>query len=199
MTTITVLPQDVLKSIPSDLPAPLDDRACNHLKGLSLPSIFMPSTSGDLINLAHHRQGKQVIFCYPMTGRPGRLIPQGWAQIPGAAGCTPQACSIRDAYQMLLDCNVEVYGISTQSTEDQLEAVQRLHLPYLLLSDQTLQFAKALQLPLLNVAGMDLLKRITLIVEDGIIQKYFYPVFPPDQHIYAVLAWLNAHPQIIDE
>lgn len=185
-------PQDVLLEIPDQLPAPEDDGACDHLAGLSLPSANLPSTAGAPVNLAH-LAGWVVIYCYPMTGRPGRAIPDGWISIPGAAGCTPQACSFRDSHADLTALGARVFGISSQTTEDQIEAARRLHLPYELLSDRMHQFSQALNLPIFEVDGMRLLKRVTLIARDGKIVKYFYPVFPPDQNVNHVLACLRRH------
>jgi len=184
------LPKDFLRGIPNDLPIPLDDGACDHLEGLMLPSVNLPATTGGTVNPSL-LSGWLVIYCYPMTGRPGRAIPDGWVQIPGAAGCTPQACSFRDYYRELQALNATVFGISTQSPEDQLEAANRLHLPFGLLSDASFQFAQGLRLPMFEIDGMRLNKRVTLIAKDGKIRKYFYPVFPPDKNIEEVLAWLQ--------
>lgn len=184
------VPKDVLVEIPKDLPVLLDDGACNHLLGLMLPSVNLVSTDGKTVNLSQI-SGCLVIYCYPMTGQPGRVLPDGWIQIPGAAGCTPQSCSFRDRYSELKALNCQVFGISTQTTEDQLEASERLHLPFKLLSDAAFQFSEALRLPMFEVKGMHLLKRVTLIVKDAKIVKYFYPVFPPDKNIDDVLSWLR--------
>lgn len=184
------VPKDVLVEIPKDLPVLLDDGACNHLLGLMLPSVNLVSTDGKTVNLSQI-SGCLVIYCYPMTGQPGRVLPDGWIQIPGAAGCTPQSCSFRDRYSELKALNCQVFGISTQTTEDQLEASQRLHLPFKLFSDAAFQFSEALRLPMFEVKGMHLLKRVTLIVKDAKIVKYFYPVFPPDKNIDDVLSWLR--------
>ena len=184
------VPKDVLVEIPKDLPVPLDDGACNHLLGLMLPSVNLVSMDGKTVNLSQI-SGCLVIYCYPMTGQPGRVLPDGWIQIPGAAGCTPQSCSFRDRYSELKALNCQVFGISTQTTEDQLEASERLHLPFKLLSDAAFQFSEALRLPMFEVKGMSLLKRVTLIVKDAKIVKYFYPVSPPDKNIDDVLSWLR--------
>ncbi len=175
--------------LPKDLPVPVDDGACAHLVGLRLPSVKLFSTAGSMTDLTQI-PGWLVIYCYPMTGRPGRALPSGWVQIPGATGCTPQSCAFRDRYAELQALNTRVYGISTQTTEYQLEAVERLHLPFELLSDISLMFAQELGLPTFEVEGMRLIKRVTLIAKDGKIAKYFYPVFPPDKNIDDVLAWL---------
>jgi peroxiredoxin len=164
-----------------DLPVPIDDGACDRLLGLALPSINLSATSGRTVNLAT-LAGWAVIYCYPMTGRPGVPLPDGWDQIPGARGCTPQSCAFSDHYQELQALNVQVFGLSTQSTDYQREAAERLHLPFELLSDSSRQFADALRLPTFDVEGMRLIRRITLIARDGKIVKHFYPVFPPDKN-----------------
>lgn len=182
-------PPDVLRSIPADLPIPIDDGACEHLKNMLMPNVSLWSTDDQEINLSR-LSGWNVIFCYPMTGRPGFTIPEGWVQIPGAAGCTPQACSYRNNHSELKRNGVGVYGISTQTSEVQKEASNRLGLPYPLLSDADHSFSSALKLPLLEVGGLKLIKRLTLILKDGVIKKCFYPVFPPDKNVVEVIAWL---------
>lgn len=183
-------PPNVIFSIPVDLPIPMDDGACEHLENMRIPNVSLCSTDDQEINLSS-MSGWNVIFCYPMTGRPGVPIPEGWVQIPGAAGCTPQACSYRDNHAELKRNGVGVYGISTQTSEAQKEASNRLGLPYPLLSDANHSFSSALKLPLLEVGGSKLIKRLTLILEDGVIRKYFYPVFPPDKNVVEVIAWLS--------
>lgn len=177
--------------LPPDLPAPMDDGACDHLAGILLPDITLPSTRGDQVSLAS-LQGVTVLYIYPMTGRPGIPLPDGWDQIPGARGCTPQSCSFRYHYGELQRLGVEVYGLSTQSTSYQCEATERLHLPFALLSDEALEFVSALDLPTMEVEGMTLAKRVTLVCDDDRIKKVFYPVFPPDQSADQVLAYLTS-------
>src|SRR5215467_10509108 len=176
--------------LPKDLPVPLDDGACDHLPGIALPSLALQSTGIRPINPAKI-PGWLVIYCYPMTGRPGVALPHGWDQIPGARGCTPQSCSFRDHHQELTALNAQVFGLSTQTTKYQREAAGRLHLPFELLSDSSLQFANALRLPTFEIEGMRLIKRVTLIAHDGKIVKHFYPVFPPDKNAEDVVAWLR--------
>lgn len=179
-----------LEILPPGLPVPEDDGACSHLSGLTMPELSLRSTQGELVALSAIK-GRLVIYCYPMTGPAEVPLPEGWDAIPGARGCTPQACSFRDHYQELKQLNTQVYGISTQSTADQLESKERLHLPFDLLSDENLAFTKALNLPLHLVGDLKYLKRITLIFEDGVINKYFYPVFPPDKNAEEVLEYLR--------
>lgn len=178
--------------LPKDLPVPVDDGACDHLPGMALPSVALPSTQGRSINPAEV-PGWLLIYCYPMTGRPGVALPHGWDQIPGARGCTPQSCSFRDHYRELDALKVQVFGLSTQTTDYQREAAERLDLPFELLSDSSFAFADALHLPTFEVEGMCLIKRVTMIAKDERIVKHFYPVFPPDRNIDDVLGWLLTH------
>jgi len=181
---------DNLYELPQNLPIPVDDGACDHLPGLRLPSIPLMSTTGSLVDLAQ-LPGTTVVYCYPRTGRPDQEVPEGWNDIPGARGCTPQSCAFRDHYQELQQLGAQVFGLSTQDTAYQREAVERLHLPFALLSDAGLAFTHALRLPTFEFASMTLIKRLTLIIVDGQIVKVFYPVFPPDQNAATVNAWLS--------
>ena len=165
------------EKLPENLPIPEDDGACDHLVGMSLPEFDLPSTGGDLINLSKLK-GKVVIYCYPMTGKPGVPLPEGWDQIPGARGCTPQSCSFRDHYAELQSLGAGVFGLSTQDTEYQKEMVERLHLPFKVLSDSNLFFSKSLHLPIFEVEGKTLIKRVTIISNEGVIEAVHYPVFP---------------------
>jgi len=181
---------DSFYALPANLPVPVDDGACAHLPGLRLPSVPLPSTAGRVVDLSSLR-GRTVVYCYLLTGRPGVELPGGWDAIPGARGCTPQACAFRDHHAALRALATRVFGLSTQDTAYQREAVERLHLPFELLSDGDRAFATALRLPTFEVAGMTLLKRLTLILNDGRIEHVFYPVFPPDENAEQVIRWLR--------
>jgi peroxiredoxin len=183
-----------LSQLPSDLPRPVDDGAAAHLAGALLPRIALPSTDGTTVHLAD-LGGRWVIYIYPMTGRPDVALPDGWDGIPGARGCTPQSCSFRDHYKELQELGTGVFGLSAQGTDYQREARDRLHLPFQLLSDSSLQLKSALRLPTFTTAGMELFKRLTLIAEHGKIRNVFYPVFPPDRNADEVLAWLRKDAQ----
>jgi peroxiredoxin len=180
--------------LPPDLPRPVDDGACDHLPGLAMPAIRLPSTAGRLVDLGALAAPRTVIYGYPRTGRPGERLPDGWDAIPGARGCTPQSCGFRDHHRELAELGAEVYGLSTQTTEYQREMAQRLHLPFEVLSDARFALVEALRLPTFEVDGMRLIKRLTLIVRDGRIEHVFYPVFPPDASAAQVLDWLERHP-----
>jgi peroxiredoxin len=181
-------------SLPPNLPRPLNDGAADHLVGMTLPNVSLPSTAGRTIDLSDLSAPRTVIYCYPMTGVPGKPLPEGWDMIPGARGCTPQACGFRDHHQDLLQLKADVFGLSTQTTEYQLEMSGRLHLPFEILSDSGFKFCDALRLPTFQVDGMRLLKRVTLIVRRGQIAHAFYPVFPPNESADQVLHWLQDHP-----
>src|ERR1700675_2312651 len=182
---------DNVMELPKDLPVPQDDGACDHLTGMPLPSLALASTRGRSVNLSK-LEGTTVVYISPRPGRPDQDLPTGWNAIPGARGCTPQSCAFRDHYQELKKLGVaELFGLSTQDTAYQQEAAERLHLPFELLSDQKLEFARALRLPTFEVDGMQLIKRITLIARGGKIAKVFYPVFPPDRNADDVINWLG--------
>jgi peroxiredoxin len=176
--------------LPKNLPRPVDDGAATHLEGMRLPKGSLPATNGANVDLAAI-PGRVVIYVYPMTGRPGVPLPDGWDGIPGARGCTPQSCSFRDHHSELKALNASVFGLSTQTTEYQREARDRLHLPFELLGDTGLRLKQLLRLPTFVVADVEMYKRLTIIVENGWIRKVFYPVFPPDQNANDVLAWLR--------
>ncbi len=177
----------------SKLLAPEDTGEANHLIGMKLPSIALPATSGENVDLSR-LTGRTVIFAYPMTGRPDVALPNNWDMIPGARGCTPQACAFRDLRDELKEAGVgSVFGLSTQNNEYQLEAATRLHLPFPLLSDASGSLRVALNLPSMDVEGETLLRRITLIIDNATIVKVFYPVFPPDENARLVLDWTRSN------
>jgi peroxiredoxin len=178
--------------LPESLPVPEDDGAARHFAGMRLPDIALPATDGASVNLAK-LAGRTVVYVYPRTGRPGQALPTGWDAIPGARGCTPQSCSFRDHFAELKQLGVaQLFGLSTQDSDYQREAAERLHLPFPILSDAKLAFARAVDLPTFTVAGMTLLKRMALVIDDGVVAKVFYPVFPPDRNAEEVVAWLRA-------
>lgn len=185
---------DNINEIPSDIPIPEDDGACDHLEGLILPRVTLPTTAGGTITFAEI-PGTTIIYIYPRTGRPDQELPTGWNDIPGARGCTPQSCAFRDHYTELWQRGATVFGLSTQTTDYQREAVERLELPFPLVSDANLAFANALDLPTFEVDGMQLIKRMTLICYEGWIEKVFYPVFPPHQNAEDVSAYLRENPR----
>jgi peroxiredoxin len=177
--------------LPTDIPAPQDDGAGRHLTGMRLPDVTLPATSGPAVNLSA-LAGRTIVYVYPRTGVPGQPNPDGWDQIPGARGCTPQSCSFRDHFNDLKQAGAaQVFGLSTQDTAYQSEAATRLHLPFPLLSDEKLALATALRLPTFVAGGMTLIKRMALVIDNGAITTVFYPVFPPDRNAADVLAWLQ--------
>jgi len=179
--------------LPDDLPAPIDDGGARHLTGARLPDIALAATDGAQVSLARLK-GRTVVYVYPRTGRPGQPLPDGWDAIPGARGCTPQSCAFRDHFAEIKRLGVaQLYGLSTQTTDYQREAVERLHLPFAILSDADFRLTDALGLPTFETSGMRLIKRMAWIVDDGVITHVFYPVFPPDRNAGDVVAWLTAN------
>jgi peroxiredoxin len=178
-------------TLPDDLPVPEDDGACDQLPGAKLPSLSLAATTGGSVALSDvGAEGTAVLFIYPRTGRPGEELPTGWDMIPGARGCTPQNCAFRDLHAEFAERGVEVVGMSAQSPEDQAEFAERVHLQFPVISDESLELARELDLPTFEVEGMTLYKRVTLVIRDGEIVKAFYPVFPPDRNAADVLGWL---------
>jgi peroxiredoxin len=184
------------RDLPADLPIPVDDGAADHLLGTDVPGVVLASSLGGEVDLAEAADGLLVVYVYPRTGRPGEPLPDGWDEIPGARGCTPQSCSFRDHVRELAAHGAAVMGVSAQSPGEQLEFAQREHIPYPLLSDTALQLGAALRLPTFETAGMRLYRRLTFIARGGRIVKVFYPVFPPQQNATDVLAWLSQPPPV---
>ena len=180
-----------LTEFPDNLPEPVDDGAADHLESMRMPKLSLPATSNENIDI-HKAPGYLVIYIYPMTGRPDTPLPDNWDEIPGARGCTPQSCGFRDHFAELQKLNAMVYGLSVQSTVYQREAKERMHLPFELLSDSSFQLKKKLNLPTFEADGMELYKRMTLIIKNRVIVKVFYPVFPPGENADHVLEWLKA-------
>ncbi len=178
--------------LPPGLPVPEDDGAADHLPGQPVPHLTLPATSGESVVLDRLGSGRAVLYVYPLTGRPDADLPEGWDNIPGARGCTTEACDFRDHYQDLRDAGASrVLGVSSQNTNYQRELVERLRLPVPMLSDPQLSLAEALGLPTFQAGGMTLFKRLTLVIRDAVIEHVFYPVFPPNEHAQQVEAWLK--------
>ena len=180
-------------SLPPDLPTPVDDGDADHLTGMTLPDVALTATDGRTVSLAR-LFGRTVVYAFPRTGEPGQpsLTPD-WDAIPGARGCTPQSCGFRDHLADLTRRGVaQVHGLSTQSSGYQRRAAERLHLPFTLLSDRQLAFALCARLPTFEAGGETLLKRLVLVIDEGVVTKLFYPVFPPDRSAADVIAWLSA-------
>jgi peroxiredoxin len=171
-------------SLPPDLPVPEDDGAADHLVGLELPDLTLPSSQGE-VNVRDFA----VIYVYPRSGKPGVPPLDGWDETPGARGCTPQSCAFRDRFP---DFRVRVAGLSAQSLDDQLEFAERNRMPFPVIADPERALGSALPLPTFEILGLTLYKRLTLVAENARIVKVFYPVFPPDANAGNVLAWLRA-------
>jgi peroxiredoxin len=184
------------ETLPNDLPVPEDDGAADHLPGTAMPAIALTATDGETVALDHLGEGRTVVYLYPMSGRPGVDLPDGWDAIPGARGCTPEAGGFRDHHPELRSAGAErVFGLSSQDTAYQAEFAARLELPFSILSDPVFSLGDALDLPTFTASGQRLYSRLTLIVAGDRIERVFYPVFPPDRHADEVLEWLRGHPR----
>lgn len=184
-----------LKPLPVDLPVFEDDGAASHLTGSRLPPLHLPSTDGEEIDVSDFASGRTLIYVFPMTGSPEKDMPDGWDSIPGARGCSPHNCDMRDHYAELLQAGVSrVYGLSSQPTAYQDALVKALRLPYPLLTDSQMLLAKDPGLPTFSSGAITVYKRLALVVSEGVIEHVFYPVFPPDQHAHVVLEWIKTHP-----
>jgi len=180
-----------LTKLPDDLPIPEYDDVCNHLTNFTIPPISLPNQDGNLLRLNRLDTFRIVLYCYPMTGRPDRSLPNNWDSIPGASGCTSQTCDFRDNYDEIVSLNAIPIGVSTQPVDDLKEMVTRLGVTYDVVSDNNLEFAKKLNLPTFAIDDKIFLKRTTLIIEKSIIKKFFYPIFPPNKHVNEVIKWLK--------
>jgi len=181
-----------LTRLPENLPRPINDGAADHLSGQALPPLMLVSTSGEHISLDALGPGRSILYVYPLTGRPDVDLPDGWDMIPGARGCTSEACDFRDHHTQLREAGAaRVFGLSSQETSYQRELVSRLQLPFAMLADPQLALAVSVGLPTFATGGMTLYKRLTLVVRDGVIEHVFYPIFPPSTHAQQVLTWLR--------
>jgi peroxiredoxin len=180
-----------LYSLPPDLPAPVDDGACDHLTGLAVPELVLESSAGP-VDLADLGSTRAVLYIYPRTGHPNREIPADWDAIPGARGCTPQSCGFRDHVAELALKGAQVAGLSAQPLGDQIELAERLHILYPVIADPEQRLGAAIGLPTFEFDGLTVYRRVTLVLEAGRIRKVFYPVFPPDKNAEEVLAWLDS-------
>jgi peroxiredoxin len=183
-------------TLPDNLPVPEDDGAAEHLPGAALPALTLTAGDGSRVDLGGLGAGRTVLYLYPLTGRPGVDLPRGWDEIPGARGCSTEACDFRDHIADLREARASrVFGLSSQEPDYQAEVAGRLRLPFVMLSDPGFALAEALGLPTFAADGHErLYKRLTLVVDGGRIEHVFYPVFPPDRHARQVLGWLREHP-----
>jgi peroxiredoxin/DNA-binding transcriptional MerR regulator len=195
--SLEIQPMTDYSVLPEGLPVPTDDGGAAHLPGLAVPALALPSTDGERVNLAELGPGRSIIYLYPLTGRPGVDLPAGWDEIPGARGCSTEACDFRDHFKELAAAGAtKVFGLSSQDTAYQREVVERLSLPFPMLSDEKFALQEALDLPVFSAPGHEkLYARLTLVVLDGVIEHAFYPIFPPNEHARQVLEWLTANPR----
>lgn len=171
---------------------PRDDGAADHLPGATLPPIELPATDG------HPRRvdrlaPRAVLFVYPSIGGPrDKDFLDEWTALPGARGCTPEACGFRDELAGFKRAGVSIFGLSSQAHEDQLAHAEKLQLPYPLLADEALSFGEAHGLPVFEFHGQRFYKRLTLITVGHKIEAALYPVFPPEAAAAHALSYLHS-------
>ena len=182
---------DNYNQLPKNLPIPQDDGACNHLEGMDFPDIVLQNTKAEKKSLLESTTKKQIIYFFPMMGKPGIALPENWNSIPGARGCTPQSMAIQKNIAKITKYSAKIIGISTQSPKELLEAKTRIKLNYELFSDENLVLCNLLSLPSFQIKEKKYIKRLTLIIKNTKIQKCFYPIFPSDKHIFEILDWLE--------
>jgi peroxiredoxin len=179
---------------PMELSMPVDDGAADDLPGRVVPGASLSSTLGGRLDLREATRRLAVIYIYPRTDVPGAPPPEGWEEIPGAPGCTPQSRAFRDHVLELAAYGASVFGLSSQSLAEQCEFAQRERIPYPLLSDPGMQLAEALGLPTFEADGRRFYRRLTFLAHEQRIAKVFYPIFPPRQNASQILRWLAAQP-----
>ncbi|KAF2962885.1 hypothetical protein GQX73_g10689 [Xylaria multiplex] len=182
--------------VPKTIPYPADDGLASHLVGSSIPTeLTLVSTQQIPVKLSE-LPGITILFCYPRTSAPGETVKERWNNTPGGRGCTAEVGSYRDNFASLKELGVStIYGLSVQDTAYQKEVKERMGLPYDILSDDKLEFVKAMKMPVLEWEGTSLTKRCTLAIKDGKVVHVWYPVFPPDENPSQVAAWLKATEQ----
>jgi peroxiredoxin len=181
-----------LMSFTSGTIPPRDDGAYSHLQGATVPEISLPTTTGTVIDVCDSLREFTVLFLYPMTGRPGHPLPDGWMEIPGAFGCTAQSCAYRDLVAEFEELDAAVRGVSTQASEEQAEFAQREHIPYPLLSDARLTLTTAMRLPTFVAGGKPRIKRASLVIDgDRSVRRVMYPVRDPADNASATLRTLQ--------
>jgi peroxiredoxin len=181
--------------LPEDLPVPVDDGAADHLPGARVPAVRLASSLGGELDLAAAAAEQLVVYVYPRTGTPGQPSPEGWDDIPGARGCTPQSCAFRDLSAELADRGAAVVGVSAQPAAEQHEFAERERIPYPLLNDSALRLAAEMRLPTFEAGGMVLYRRLTFVAREGRVARAWYPVFPPDRNAAEVLDWIERNPR----
>ena len=101
--------------------------------GAAIPTVEATLDSGKKVDLASSStEGYTLVFFYPKANTPG---------------CTKQACSLRDAYDVLVEKGVTVYGVSKDSVRSQTSFKDRYSLPFSLVADSKSEVIKAFGVP----------------------------------------------------
>jgi peroxiredoxin len=171
-----------------------EDSAAAHLPGCEVPGLLLAASTGGQLDLAAATAQLAVVYVYPRTGVPGEPLPEGWDEIPGARGCTPQSCAFRDHMLELAAYGATVVGLSAQPSAEQREFAARERIPYPLLSDPGMALAEALGLPTFEAGGRRYYRRLTFLARRRHIAQVFYPIHSPRHNPSEVLDWLAQQP-----
>ena len=180
-----------LTKLPDNLPQPEDDGASDHLLGKTVSDITLSATGGNLLNVCDLDGNFVILYFFPMMAVPKKSLPTGWNYIPGARGCTPQNITINEHIDDLLKYGAIPIGISTQPIVELSKLSELREFSQTLLSDVNLKFNEKLDIPTFQVENKTMYKRLTLILNESKIIKVFYPIFPPDKHVFEILGWLK--------
>ncbi len=179
--------------LPKNLPRPDDNGECDHLSETEMPAIILPSTKGNMVDIGRIEANFVVLYFFPMMAVSEGSISEEWDKIPGARGCTPQNIAINEHLDELSRHGAIPIGISTQSIRDLSKISLTRHLSQHVLSDSDLKLKQELNIPVFQVENTVMYKRLTLIIKNSKIVKVFYPIFPPDKHIFEILDWLQVN------
>ncbi|MGH3272066.1 MAG: winged helix-turn-helix transcriptional regulator [Trebonia sp.] len=173
-------------------PRSIEAQRMRHLIGTRIPGMTLLDSTGTPRDPVSGRDWT-VLYCFPGAYAHPAGYPADWGAIPGAPGCTLESATYRDRISEFTARGAQVYGVSTQRTEDQTAFAARQRLPFPLLSDQEFRLATGLRLPTFRAAGRSWLKRGTLLVRsDREIRGVLYPVPDPAASVDHALAVLDS-------
>jgi DNA-binding HxlR family transcriptional regulator/peroxiredoxin len=156
----------------------------HSLTGQRIPDLLLPSTHGAPADPLSDRP--TVLFGFPAASVVPGSFPEGWAQIPGATGCTLENRLFHQRRGDFAEAGVAVHGVSTQRPDEQRAFAAAEAITHPLFSDANLELTAALRLPTFRAADTERLKRVVLIVgPDRVIHSVRYPV----TDIPAAITW----------
>lgn len=147
--------------------------------GIKAPEFSLYDKDQKLISLSDFKGKKVVLYFYPKDNTPG---------------CTKQACAFKDNYNNFKDMNVEVIGISKDSTNSHIKFIDKYELPFILLSDPDKEVIMAYDVlkekKLYGKTSLGVVRTTYIINEEGMIEKVFEKV-KPDTNAQEILDYLS--------